>query len=257
MKEYYYTDGVNKSEPLSFQEIIEKIKIGKINSNTLIWYEGLDNWTQAKKIKDLNIHFKSNKMQNDKNKYKRLITIFILLFIVIIGILYFLLSEDNDYKRLNPNISKQHQLDLIEGYGDKYIKNWFKENKPELNDVKIEWQKFRKEKDCSFNISKGGFITANIPISFKNDSIEKRGIIKFKLSRNTFPKTLIEEVLNFTETKEKPPKKKAGKGRSNKSSPKKQNPLKKKPRKTQGQFYRVVKGPDITRGQEDLDKIGG
>lgn len=49
MKKYFYSDGKEKNGPFSFDEL----KNENINSDTLIWYEGLTDWTAAKYILEL------------------------------------------------------------------------------------------------------------------------------------------------------------------------------------------------------------
>ena len=49
MKKYFYSDGKEKNGPFSFEEL----KNEEINPDTLIWFEGLDNWTFAKNIKEV------------------------------------------------------------------------------------------------------------------------------------------------------------------------------------------------------------
>ncbi len=49
MKKYFYSDGKEKLGPFSFEEL----KNENINKETLIWFEGLDNWTSAKYILEI------------------------------------------------------------------------------------------------------------------------------------------------------------------------------------------------------------
>lgn len=49
MKKYFYSDGKEKKGPFSFEELINE----EINPNTLIWFEGLGDWTPIKYIKEL------------------------------------------------------------------------------------------------------------------------------------------------------------------------------------------------------------
>ena len=49
MKKYFYSEGNEKKGPFSF----EKLKIEKINPDTLIWVEGFEDWTPVKEIKEL------------------------------------------------------------------------------------------------------------------------------------------------------------------------------------------------------------
>lgn len=47
MKKYFYSNGSEKQGPLSFEEL----KNENISPETLIWFEGLENWKPAKDIK--------------------------------------------------------------------------------------------------------------------------------------------------------------------------------------------------------------
>jgi hypothetical protein len=49
MKQYFYSFGNEQFGPFSFEELKDK----NIAAETLIWFEGLDKWTAAKNIKEL------------------------------------------------------------------------------------------------------------------------------------------------------------------------------------------------------------
>ncbi len=49
MKKYYYTNGKEKLGAFSLEDLKEE----NINRNTLIWFEGLDDWEEAKDIEEL------------------------------------------------------------------------------------------------------------------------------------------------------------------------------------------------------------
>ena len=55
MKEYYYTDGEQRFGPFTFDELKQQ----NISRNTLIWYEGLNNWTKAGSTNELSSFFHS------------------------------------------------------------------------------------------------------------------------------------------------------------------------------------------------------
>ena len=55
MKKYYYSDGQNQFGPYDIEELKEK----QIKKETLVWYEGLGNWSKAGDIQDLAVLFKS------------------------------------------------------------------------------------------------------------------------------------------------------------------------------------------------------
>ncbi len=53
MKKYYYSKGQDRYGPLTKEEL----KNAKIELTTLIWFEGLDEWTSANKIEELSDFF--------------------------------------------------------------------------------------------------------------------------------------------------------------------------------------------------------
>jgi len=50
MKKYFYSNGTEKQGPFSFDEL----KTENITQETLIWFEGLEDWTVAYEIEELN-----------------------------------------------------------------------------------------------------------------------------------------------------------------------------------------------------------
>lgn len=48
-KKYYYLNGINKIGPIT----LEEFKQTNLDSKTLIWYEGLNDWQQASEISEL------------------------------------------------------------------------------------------------------------------------------------------------------------------------------------------------------------
>lgn len=54
MKKYFYSDGKEKFGPFSFEEL----KNEKITKDTLIWFEGLEDWKSAKDISEFEEIFK-------------------------------------------------------------------------------------------------------------------------------------------------------------------------------------------------------
>jgi uncharacterized membrane protein YhaH (DUF805 family) len=56
MKKYYYANSSTKIGPLN----LEQLKKANIDENTLVWYEGLENWQKANKIEDLKDLFELN-----------------------------------------------------------------------------------------------------------------------------------------------------------------------------------------------------
>jgi len=49
MKEYFYLDGEERHGPMKLDELLKK----KISKGTLVWFEGLKNWTPAHEINEL------------------------------------------------------------------------------------------------------------------------------------------------------------------------------------------------------------
>jgi len=49
MKKYFYTDSKEKYGPFTLEELRQK----DINNDTLIWFEGLDDWTLASELEDM------------------------------------------------------------------------------------------------------------------------------------------------------------------------------------------------------------
>lgn len=49
MKKYYYSDGIEKFGPVSFDELKQK----NITKDTLIWFQGMDKWTLAKNLEEM------------------------------------------------------------------------------------------------------------------------------------------------------------------------------------------------------------
>lgn len=49
MKKYYTHNGTEQEGPYTLDELIQK----KINTSTMIWYEGLDNWKKASEIEEI------------------------------------------------------------------------------------------------------------------------------------------------------------------------------------------------------------
>lgn len=54
MKKYFYSDGKEKFGPFSFEEL----KVENITEDTLIWFEGLEDWKPAKDIGEFEEIFK-------------------------------------------------------------------------------------------------------------------------------------------------------------------------------------------------------
>ena len=49
MKKYFYSNDNEKNGPFSFEEL----KNENIKKETLIWYEGLDDWTKAEYVLEI------------------------------------------------------------------------------------------------------------------------------------------------------------------------------------------------------------
>lgn len=54
MKKYFYTDGQSQFGPFTFEELEKE----NLTGNTMVWYNGLSDWTQAKDIPELESLFR-------------------------------------------------------------------------------------------------------------------------------------------------------------------------------------------------------
>lgn len=64
MKKYFYSIGTDKLGPFSFEELTSE----NLTRESLIWFEGLDDWKPAKDIEELNEVFKLIPPPITKNK---------------------------------------------------------------------------------------------------------------------------------------------------------------------------------------------
>lgn len=53
MKEYYIHDGTDQKGPMTLEDLLKS----GINGETLVWYEGLEGWTPAKNLEELQLLF--------------------------------------------------------------------------------------------------------------------------------------------------------------------------------------------------------
>jgi hypothetical protein len=53
MKQYFYSDGKEQFGPISFEELKDK----NITAETLIWFEGLEEWISAKHVQEIKEFF--------------------------------------------------------------------------------------------------------------------------------------------------------------------------------------------------------
>ena len=65
MKHYFYSDGEKQNGPFTF----EQLKNENIEKETLIWFEGLDDWKPAKEIKEFDEIFELNPPPIPKNEF--------------------------------------------------------------------------------------------------------------------------------------------------------------------------------------------
>lgn len=65
MKHYFYSDGEKQKGPFTF----EQLKNENIEKETLIWFEGLDDWKPAKEIRELDEIFELNPPPIPKNEF--------------------------------------------------------------------------------------------------------------------------------------------------------------------------------------------
>ena len=55
MKKYFYSNGSTKDGPFTLEELKYGPKSSDINDSTLIWFEGLDDWTPVKEIEEFRL----------------------------------------------------------------------------------------------------------------------------------------------------------------------------------------------------------
>ena len=55
MKKYFYSNGSTKDGPFTLEELKYGPKSKDINDSTLIWFEGLDDWTSVKEIEEFKL----------------------------------------------------------------------------------------------------------------------------------------------------------------------------------------------------------
>lgn len=67
MKHYFYSDGENQKGPFTF----EQLKNENIKKESLIWFEGLDDWKPAKEIRELDEIFELNPPPIPKNEFNK------------------------------------------------------------------------------------------------------------------------------------------------------------------------------------------
>ncbi len=53
MRKYYYTDGINKYGPFTFEQLLEK----KITKETKVWFQDLKDWVPAEEVEELKVLF--------------------------------------------------------------------------------------------------------------------------------------------------------------------------------------------------------
>ena len=257
MKKYFYTEGKEKFGPFSLKELEQKIQLGELNASTLIWYEGIGDWIHAQNVEELKPLFPElpqtkREVEIRKKISKSSFIIMSILVLLIAAILYRTFSPNSDYHLLDVEKSgncNPEQIALIKAYSKEYIRAWLIKNRNGIKDIAIKLPDEKGKFNCDFYAVKNGFIEAKLNVDFSDNEGKKHGIITYKLSRNTFLKTLKEEVLNFTETKKKAPETKSGKSNSNKPTPKKTYHPKKTPKKEPEKTRQRYHNPNI----QDID----
>ncbi|MBT6834477.1 MAG: DUF4339 domain-containing protein [Bacteroidetes bacterium] len=101
MKKYYIVEKGKKSGPFN----LEELRMKNINLDTLIWFDGQQDWDKAKNIKELEIIIKT------PNKRKRL---FWFLIIAVIAILYLILTVEDESINSYENNEFEYQNTEIE-----------------------------------------------------------------------------------------------------------------------------------------------
>jgi hypothetical protein len=99
---YYIVENGKKSGPFS----IEELKTKNIKTDTLVWYEGLDNWKKAKEIEKLRIIIKKKK--------NGILWILLLIVFLIIYILSNIDVSENDYETFKePEIANEETESVV------------------------------------------------------------------------------------------------------------------------------------------------
>lgn len=129
MKKYYYSDGENQFGPYS----VEELKKFNLTKETLIWFEGLENWITSNEVEELKVLFKimpppliktvqdnhvPKKVNFFEKNYKNLILAGIILVIITIVLAL----------KMNSNIPEQSNTSL-----DSEINNKIDENTTEYS----------------------------------------------------------------------------------------------------------------------------
>lgn len=71
MRKYFYSDGKEKHGPLTFDELVHE---KSVSINTLVWFEGLSDWTKAIEVDEIKLHLENRPpdvmVQNDNPSQK-------------------------------------------------------------------------------------------------------------------------------------------------------------------------------------------
>ena len=195
MNKFYLTMNGEKYGPYAYNQVERWVKEGRINENTLCWYEGLDNWRTLKEVFPNLFYTKVNENRDvpsnaDIKKKKRgcFGCLFrILLLVLILGGLYFLISPYvKDYleeKRADVEY-KNFENVKINGKGIVKFKTVTK---------KIDWRN-RGEERIKFG---NALLDIFSPFSENEQKIELSKVSGIKIKNGTLLATPIDvELLN-------------------------------------------------------------
>ena len=116
-KQYFYNDGETQFGPFSLEDISKK----PIKKNTPIWYKGLDDWTEAKKLKELDFIFQSDNKNSSFKKYNIIAVIGVIFFIGFFG---FLIINNNQSGELKLIRESAYESDTdFDFYVDKFYRD--------------------------------------------------------------------------------------------------------------------------------------
>ncbi|WP_343522031.1 DUF4339 domain-containing protein [Pedobacter sp.] len=102
MISYYYLDGIEKKGPYSHEEI----KLANLSPTTLIWTEGMDNWTAIKDVPTLQVAIPPPipeelvadlRMKSVKHNGFKVMALYLIPLFIGLTIVYYKLDYDKDY----------------------------------------------------------------------------------------------------------------------------------------------------------------
>jgi len=150
MRTYFYSLNGNRIGPLSLEELKDK----NINEDTLVWYEGLNDWSKAKDLEELNNFISKTPPPlpeieiSQRNFFERKYLVQILLAFLSVGIFFYIYNLNsnksnvfNHNDSVNDNNNKQNIITTSEAI--KIAERKFKKFSPniEIGDKGIQFTK--------------------------------------------------------------------------------------------------------------------